>query len=1203
MTQAFFWCILAFTSLPEDPAGCLRMRFDVFGDESGLSQNGVTCMVQDARGFLWVGTMDGLNRFDGHHFKTYRQLKDHDAKRMHSIQALAVDHQNRLWAGLPKGLVIYKAKYDTFAVFEHPNFPQLSQANIKGMAVDNEGTLWVTTSNQGVYQINPEKNTYRNIQASGKGLPADAFWQILADQWGRIWMCGEQTGITRFKPATHHWTDVAVELGEPRLSGFNFCLMEDKDGAVWVGTQYHGLLRIDKKDGVTEFPLVDRDGKPIQSVVALAQDRDGRIWVASHGQGLFILDPETGGSLHLWHRAVDPKSISSNYVLALFRDRTDIMWAGTHGGGLNKHNPATEAFVHLSSRSPEPFDLPEERVHALDKVGDDLWIGTFGRGVIRLNLQKGTKKIYQWPSPVTGKASTNFVTVLHRGRSGSFWAGTWGTGLRLYDAEQDQFISAPFPELAPNASLTAIQEDSNGVLWVATEGELVHLGSEAQRSRTPLPEIRGPDSLILAMLEDSENRMWLGFEEWGLAFWDSATQQLNHTHFGEAGVGISVFDLALSPDQQLWAATSQGLFKIQSDAGGSFATWVIRQDVTYHHRLPHSVIKSLIFDQAGYLWFTTYHGMMRLDTHNEGTLLFTNDNGLPGGEFFPHARLLDAEGQLWFGTQKGVMGFHPRIFGSIPPAPPVEIYQADITAGEETFSKSIWPTITKLKLPPEQKSWTIRFTTLDFGSPQNHQFKYQLYPFNHEWQKLGGERQVTFSNLPAGHYKFRVKGSDGYGTWQKPISELAIWVIPPFYWSWWAKVFYAVAIFLLIGILALRYRNRLRRQAADLVRRKQESQQREKMEALGRMAGGVAHEFNNMLASVLGFNYLAMAEVAPGDLTHQYLKEIETAGLHAKDMVHRILTFSRKGRPQYEALEADRVIGEALKLARVGFPPDLELNVTTQAMDLWVLGNATQLSQVVLNLCANAVAAMEKAPKELRIDLSTITNSSGADTLLLTVSDTGKGMPEEVRKNIFDPFFTTKKQGEGTGLGLSLVHGIVSEMGGTIDVQSQEGKGTRFSIRLPLLSAKPDFAQVRAPIPLDGKNQSVVWIDDDTSILRFGSAMLEQLGFQAHPFASANEALAKVQLGNFPMDALICDLQMPEISGETLLQKIRLSHPKLPIIICTGQPNRIESENLLQLVKNAESLSKPFSPEELKRALVSAFAMVDPKLPDSKDAR
>jgi PAS domain S-box-containing protein len=362
-----------------------------------------------------------------------------------------------------------------------------------------------------------------------------------------------------------------------------------------------------------------------------------------------------------------------------------------------------------------------------------------------------------------------------------------------------------------------------------------------------------------------------------------------------------------------------------------------------------------------------------------------------------------------------------------------------------------------------------------------------------------------------------------------------------------------------------------------------ELKQARKMESIGSLAGGIAHDFNNILAAIIGYGELALLGLPSERLEAEYLKKILEAGDRAKEMVGQILAFSRKSdRGQLQRINLCAVVEEVTGLIRAGLPATISMALTLPETPITVLADPTQLHQVLMNLATNALHAMSETGGTLSIRLATKKNTAEKkQAAILTVSDTGHGIAPEIRDRIFDPYFTTKEKGKGTGMGLSVVHGIISSHGGRIHVTSTPGKGATFVIELPLEKgsvAPPDLST--EPLNDGGGHESILVVDDEPTLAETTSQILLQLGYQVHTCIHPQEALALLTRSLTPIDLLITDMTMPKMTGLALAQAAWQVHPKLPVVLCTGYSDQIEKEMALS-IGMAAFLMKPTHRSEL----------------------
>jgi len=362
--------------------------------------------------------------------------------------------------------------------------------------------------------------------------------------------------------------------------------------------------------------------------------------------------------------------------------------------------------------------------------------------------------------------------------------------------------------------------------------------------------------------------------------------------------------------------------------------------------------------------------------------------------------------------------------------------------------------------------------------------------------------------------------------------------------------------------------------------------QAQKMESIGTLAGGIAHDFNNILSAILGYSDLIKMEQPEGSEIYDDATQIEQASHRARDLVTQILTFCRMKETEFEPIRIDIIIKEALKLLRSSIPTTIEIKSRIENIRELVLADSTQIHQIIMNLCTNACHAMEDKGGILKVNLSVkkANHVYGLDTtkmeekkfLKLVVKDTGYGISEEIIENIFDPYFTTKDLGEGTGLGLSVVQGIVKSYGGDIAVTSSPGEGTEFTIHFPVTEMEKKKKTVTESDSIEGGNEKILLIDDEPNILKIGKKMLERIGYQVTMENDSEKALEKIQSNPGNFDLIITDMTMPRMDGATLARKVLEDYPELPIILCTGYSDRIIKEKIKDIGIKA-LINKPMS--------------------------
>ena len=378
-------------------------------------------------------------------------------------------------------------------------------------------------------------------------------------------------------------------------------------------------------------------------------------------------------------------------------------------------------------------------------------------------------------------------------------------------------------------------------------------------------------------------------------------------------------------------------------------------------------------------------------------------------------------------------------------------------------------------------------------------------------------------------------------------------------------------------------RKRMEDEKTSLMARLRQAQ---KMEAIGTLAGGIAHDFNNLLTPITGYAEMALENLPEGSLDRAHQQQVIKAAKRAKDLVNQILTFSRQTEQEKRPVQLHSITKEALKLLRSSIPSTIEIHQNIPSDSGAVLADPTQLQQVLLNLCTNAYHAMREGGGVLGISVSKVelvsddyvTNLgiSPGNYLRVEISDTGCGMDKDTQERIFDPYFTTKEKGEGTGLGLAVVHGIVKNHSGHITVYSEPGRGSIFHIYFPVLPVDRTSFDSETSEPPPRGTEYIMLVEDEEEILRMEEIMLARLGYRVQTYSKSDEALQAFQNSYADFDLVITDMTMPIMTGAELAQKLLAIRSDIPIILCSGF-NEIINEKKAKAIGIRKYVMKPLT--------------------------
>ncbi|MCP3963861.1 MAG: GGDEF domain-containing protein [bacterium] len=1062
------------------------IRFDHITVEEGLTQNTVTCILQDRIGFMWFGTQDGLNRFDGNSFVAFRHDPAYPATLPNDyVQALEEDLSGDIWVGTRGGgLSRWNRASDSFTHFQHnPDDPtSLSSNLVSTLFQDSDGTLWVGTDRSGLNRLDPGSGRFerfRHEPSVSSSLSDDQVRAVLRDRDGHVWVAtlkgANRLGSPELGNRSDGFERYLHDPGHPASLGHDSILsmLEDRSGNLWFA-HYGGLDRLapgtDSFDHFTHKPATGASLSPGR-VRTLYQDVSDRLWIGTDG-GVDLWLGDAQAFAHYRHSSEDSSSLSDDRVVSIFQDRGGVLWVGTQRG-VNKWNPRTWTFSPYKGDPSRPSQLASSDVLSISQDSQGrLWIGHASHGLDRLDRATGSIRHFRHDPADPASLSGNRVTALHHDRRGVLWAGTLGNGLNRLDPGDESFIRYSHDPSRPDSlganGVMAIFEDSRETLWIGTfGGGLNRLDRASGRFERFLHEAEQENSLsndrVTAFAEDRRGNLWLGTFEGGLNRFDPDTKNFLRLRNDPAQASSlssdMVFSLLSDSAGDLWVGTQIGLNRLlEIDEGGQahFEHFLERDG------LPNDVIYGIHPDAEGYLWLSTNSGLSRLDPGRRSFKNYNVSHGLQSNEFHMNAHFRSPGGELFFGGTGGFNAFFPDRLESNTAVPPVVLTSFSKLNKPVALGRPIFD-LSDVSLSHRDSIVSFEFAALDYTAPRHNLYRYRLEGFNDSWIDLGNHRRVSFTNLDPGSYVLRVQGSNNDGVWNEDGLSIAIDVAPPPWKTWWAITLYTLSAAAAVwGFVSSQHRKvELERAIAQRERVQVKERERliaerekliveleEKNSELERFNYTVSHDLKSPLVTIKGFLGLLRKDIASGDgerVEHD-IRRIGTAADRMSRLLDELLELSRVGRKinPPEEIALDELAAEAVEMV-AGLVTERKGQIEI-AEDLpTVVGDRGRLLEVFQNLLANAVTYVDESVRP-RVEVGVRRN--GADQIFF-VRDNGIGIDPRYHEKVFGLFERLETEQDGTGIGLALVRRIVELHGGRIWVESEgSGSGSTFFFTL-----------------------------------------------------------------------------------------------------------------------------------------------------------
>lgn len=1184
---ASLFIFLFWFSLPVAAAQDPEINFMNMGSRDGLSSNAVNAILKDRYGYMWFATDDGLNKFDGSHFTVYRHdPEDRGSISSNDILDLHEDGKGNLWIGTGAGLELYDRKRDNFVkYFTDVNNPVTSicsdrvgriwvagyhgvsaweastgkrlPLNVKAASnpavltqtvirlfCDSKGRVWVGTS-QGLYVYSDKRKTFtkfRHEDAGPEGVSGSVVRAICEDRFGAIWI-GTDNGLNRLRPDNRTFDKYRCRANDPHTlsSDIIYSIAPDSNGELWVGTEEGlsilnpatGKVRRIESSGRNKYGLVGK------SVKAILIDQHGIYWVATFRSGVNKYDKNLAFFNLRQSNVYDPKGLSAPVVTSFAPGPGSKVYVGTDGGGLNLFDPASGTFNHISlSPSAQSRGL---QILTMERVDSEIWIGTFLHGLFVLDIRTGkSRQIRKGAGGISG----NDIFCIKKDSRGNVWIGTNGQGLDCYFPRENIFRRFSSSEkgagrIETNGFIRAIEEDSKGNIWIGSNGSGITVYNPVTGYSRVLNQENSklPNNKVAAITAASGGTIWVGMGGGGLARYDDKTSR----------------------------------FISYSERNG----------------LANGVIYKILEDQWGKIWVSTNKGLSCFDSRKERFNNYSYHNGLQRSPFVSGAGLRLADGTLFFGGVEGFNFFRPeklRVNKNVPAVVLTDLKvsnQTVIPSEDAEISENI-SVAREIDLDYKQ-NFSLSFVALNYTSPEENRYLYKLENFDKDWNRVGPVNTAVYTNLDPGEYVFKVKATTDSGDWSTGVTTIRVIVRPPFWLTYYAYGFYFVLIGFMLwylryrGIQKLKARFALEQERLRVQQQiEQERREAERIHAFDQLRikflTNLSHEFRTPISLIIG----PVEELLQQETSRQKSDRLGMIRRNARrllNLVNELLDFRNM---EQKELRLNALEGDLISFARdvadsfrdLSERKKIHFEFRSSLRDFFTFFDHDKIERVLFNLLSNAFK-FTLPGGEVTFSIETGGDREG---VLIKISDTGIGIQEKERMKVFDRFFQAETAAavlnQGSGIGLSITKEFVSLHGGTIDVQSIEGKGSAFIIHLPLRRIEDDFvleedAVIQIADETDVADQDlqsppspgtlpVVLLVEDNEDFRYYLKENLKTAYRVIEAVNGKEGWQKV-LAVHPQ-VVISDISMPYMNGIDLCGKIksdkRTCH--IPVLLLTA---------------------------------------------------
>jgi signal transduction histidine kinase/ligand-binding sensor domain-containing protein/DNA-binding response OmpR family regulator len=1194
----FQWLSLVVTMLLSPLTFAETFSFRHYKAEHGLSHNTVSKIIQDKTGFIWIATGAGLNRFDGHRFKTYMSSFGNNFQfESNAITDLLEDDNGSIWVGTDYGVYIVDPRTEEIKKFNKTADNIEIRSTVNNMVKDSDGDIWISTHGQGIFHYQQRTGKlyqYRFIIDGNNTFNFDLVNHIYVDNSNQVWAAPKSSKhpllifdskkkCFRFYPLNYH-SDISV-----------YKIFEDSNGILWFGSWDKGIFRLNKEDkSITKYLSPEHPGG-ILHIHEICEYKPNKLLIGSD-DGLSLFDTNTGSHQLYTSSEIDPYSISDKFIYPIMIDREGGIWIGTYFGGVNYVSPNSGLFErHTYSHYENSVNGKVIAGFTEDKEGN-IWIASDDGGLNRMDIKTGKFTSFM---PVVGKNSLSYYNV-HAlcWDNNDLWIGTYSGGLNVLNTSSGVFKhynhNPTDTTSLDGGSIYAIYKDRNDRLWIGTMSGI----NMYNRSTDDFTRIKQTNTTTIDIKQDNNGWLWFATLGKGVYRFNPQTAQWREYTIQpgvEGSLPSNIINcMHIDARAQLWLGTTNGLcrYDYTNDAF-----------IYYKLNITSEIIYCIIEDD-NYLWLTTSKGLVRYNTDTGKTLVFRKSDGLISDQFITNSGFKSSTGKIYVGTANGFNSFYPKQITINDKKPDVaitglEIFNQPVAVDPKGPLKESIVYAKQIDLNYKQNVFTLSFVALSYITPEKTKYAYKLEGFDKEWTYVDHANSATYTNLPAGNYTFRVKASGNNGNWNEDGASIRLVIHPPF---WLSKGFMLLYLLVCIALLitVIRYfRGRTEKKHQEKIKEIKQEKEKEVYNAKIQFFTMIAHEIRTPVSLIIApLEKMLTGNHSFSDSTNKELNIINRNSQRLLQLVNQLLDFRKVEQGVLALNYSKHNLFQLLCTIIDRFKPVMEHNKINFSLDcptkeLEAVIDQEAFTKIISNLFTNAIKFTNG-----QIHL-TCKADNAIENFEIRVSDNGSGVSDLDKQKIFEPFYQVHSMKEqGTGLGLSVVRSLVEAHKGSVSVADAYPEGTILIVSLPINPPNsnsleticeaheiteehetftPELKQIE-------KNKPTLLIVEDSPDMSF--FLCDSLSEDYNVISASDGIIALEQLHKKSTDIIISDLMMPNMNGLELCKNVKstiaLSH--IPVVILTAKTDidsKIDGLNL-----GADSyIEKPFSIAHLKAQL------------------